>query len=99
MKLRQQNIVSSILLLLGMLLCYDICFQETKISTLVELSSENNSSSNSNGVDLDFIEEDQIVYALEFFSITEKSIEHVHFHVGCSSSRPFLSVWQPPKLS
>ncbi|WP_449532498.1 hypothetical protein [Flavobacterium sp.] len=87
------------LLLLGILFCYDICFQEIKISSLVELSSENNLSSNTNSVDLDIIEEDQIIFAQEFFSTVENTIEHVHFHVTCSSAQPFLAVWQPPKLS
>jgi len=99
MKIRKKNIITSTLLLLGMLLCYDICFQETKISSIVELCSENNSCSNNTTLDLDIIEEDQFIYALELFSSIEKKTEHVHFHVSSSTAQPFLAVWQPPKLS
>lgn len=99
MKLCRKNLVNSILLLVGMLLCYNICFQQSNTSPLVELSSENCLSPNFVDSDLDISEEDQIIYGLEIFLMVEKYTQHNHFYYTSSSSQPFYPVWQPPKLS
>ena len=99
MNLCQKNIVNSILLLVGMLLCYNICFQQSNTSSLlVELNSENSSSPNFVDFDLDINEEDQIIYGLEIFLMVEKYTQHNHFYYTGRLSQPFYPVWQPPKL-
>lgn len=99
MKLCRKNLVNSILLFVGMLLCYNICFQQSNTSTLVELNSENSSSPNFVDFDLDMNEDDQIIYGLEIFLMVEKYTQHNHFYYASRSSQPFYPVWQPPKLS
>ena len=99
MNLCRKNLVNSILLLMGMLLCYTICFQQSNASPLVELSSENSSSPDFVDSDLDISEEDQIIYGLEFFLMVEKYTQHNHFYHTSRSSQPFYPVWQPPRLS
>jgi hypothetical protein len=99
MNLCRKNLVNSILLFVGMLLCYNICFQQSDSSSLVELHSENSLSPNFVDFDLDINEEDQIIYGLEIFLMVEKYTQHNHFYITSKSSQPFYSVWQPPKLS
>lgn len=99
MKLSRKNLVNSIVLLVGMLLCYTICFQQSDSSTLKELSSENISHSDCCDADYDFNEEDLIICTIEFSSLVENSTNNNHFHFNSRSARPFFPVWQPPKLS
>lgn len=99
MKLCLKNLVYSILLFAGMLLYYNVCFQQSHASSLVELNAENSSSSNFVDFDLDMNEEDQIIYGLEIFLMVEKNTQHNHFYYTGRSSQPFYPVWQPPKLS
>ena len=99
MNLCRKNLVYSILLFMGMLLYYNICFQQSNTSSLVELNAENSSSPNFVDFDLDINEEDQIIYGLEIFLMVEKYTQHNHFYITSKSSQPFYSVWQPPKLS
>ena len=99
MNLCQKNIVNSILLLVGMLLCYNISFEQSHTSPLVELSSENSSSPDFVDFDLDISEEDQIIYGFEIFLMVEKYTQHNHFYHTSRSSEPFYPVWQPPRLS
>ena len=77
-----------------MLLCFDVCFQEDKISSLVELSTDNSSA-----IDSDFIEDELFQCTLEFRPQATITTQHEHFHVLSSEAQPFLPVWQPPKLS
>lgn len=99
MNLCRKNLVNSIVLCLGMLLCYNICFQQSNTSSLVELSSENSLSSNFVDFDFDINEEYQISYEMKFFLLKEKNNQHIHFHHTSKASQPFYSIWQPPKLS
>lgn len=98
MNLCRNNLVNSILLFVGMLLCYNICFQQSNTSSsLVELNSENCLSSNFVDFDLDINEDDQIIYGLEIFLMVEKYTQHNHFYYTNRSSQPIYPVWQPPK--
>lgn len=94
MKFRQKNIFNCIILVLSMLVCFDVCFQENKISSLVELSTDNSSV-----IDSDFIEDELFQCTLEFLPQPKITTQHEHFHVLSSEAQPFLPVWQPPKLS
>ena len=77
-----------------MLVCFDVCFQENKISSLVELGTDNSSA-----IDSDYIEDELFQCALEFRPQATITTQHEHFHVLSSEAQPFLPVWQPPKLS
>ena len=99
MNLCPKNIVNSIVLLVGMLLCYNIYFEQSDTSSLVELNAENSSSSNFIDLDFEINEEDQIVHRLEFLLMVKKYTQHNHFHFTRKSSQPFYTVWQPPKFS
>lgn len=99
MKINQKNIISGIVLLMSMLLFFDICFQQTSTSSLIELSDENRSNSNCIDSDSELNEECQIIFAVEFSPIVEQIGFHNHFHFTNRLTQPFFSVWQPPKLS
>lgn len=98
MKSNGKNLLISMMLLLGMLLCYNIYFQQKNSSSPIELSDENDSSSVITDIDLDLNEEVQIIYELEFFPIVQNFTQHQHFHFTNRFARPFFPVWQPPKL-
>ena len=99
MKLSRKNILCGIVLLMSILLYFDICFQQNSNSSLIELSAESNLNSDSIDSDSELNEEDQIIFAVEFFSMVEQITHHNHFYFIKESTRPFFSVWQPPKLS
>ena len=99
MNLCRNNLVNSILLFVGMLLCYNICFQQSNTSSIVELNSENCLSSNFVDFDLDINDDDQIIYGLEIYLMVEKYTHHNHFYYTSRSFQPIYPVWQPPKLS
>lgn len=83
--------------LLGILLGYNICSQYSSISLSVETTAENDSSSSCFDFNSEVYEEDQIVCETEFVAVVYT--QHQYLHITCQSSRPFFSVWQPPKLS
>lgn len=99
MRLSRKKIVNCILLLVGMLLCHNICFQQSDSSRLIELSAEDASTSNCSDVDYEINEEDSVTFSVEFLSMVENSSTNNHFHFNSRSARPFFPVWQPPKLS
>lgn len=99
MNICRKKLVINIVLFLGMLLCYNICFQQSNTSLLVELSSENSLSSNFVDFDYDINEEYQISYGMKFFLLLQKDNQCNHFHYISKTSQPFYSIWQPPKLS
>jgi hypothetical protein len=99
MKPSRKNFVNSIVILVGMLLCYNICFQQSDSSTLKELSSEDVSNSDCFDADFELNEEDPIICSIEFSSMVENSTNIARPHFNSRSIRPHFPVWQPPKLS
>ena len=99
MELNKKNIFNCILLLVSMLLCFDICFQENSNNSVIELSAENNLNSDCIDSDSELNEEGQIIFAVQYFLTVEQITHHNHFHFTNRFSLPFFSVWQPPKLS
>ncbi len=99
MKLSRKHIVASIVLFVGMFLCYDISFQQSDSSSIIEICSDNNSTSEGSNIDFEINEEDQIIYILPFSTLVEKNSNHPHALISGRSVRPFFNVWQPPKLS
>jgi hypothetical protein len=99
MKLSRKNLVNSIVLLVGMLLCYNICFQQSDTSNSIEFSAEDISNCDCFDADFELNEEDPIICAIEFSSIVENRTNKNDFHFNSRSVRPLFDVWQPPKLS
>lgn len=99
MKLCQKNLVKSILLVMSMLLCYTIYYEQKKSSSVIELSADNGSTMESPDSDLDLNSEFQIISDIEFSSLVEKQTQHHYFHFTIKLFPPFYSVWQPPRLS
>jgi len=99
MKFTRKNIVFSIVLLMGILLSYSIYLQQSKISISIELSSENNSTSNCFNPDSETDEEDLITSKREIptaVGVKNKLTKHT---VSCQLYRPSFTIWQPPKIS
>lgn len=94
-----KKIVFGVMFLLGILLGYNICSQYSSISLSVETTAENDSSSSCFDFNSEVYEEDQIVCETEFVAVAEVYTQHQYLLITCQSSRPFFSVWQPPKLS
>ena len=99
MKRNGKKIVNNIVLLIGVLLCFAVFFQQNDHSSLFDISTEKNSSSISFDNDVDLNEEELLVLSVEFLRITEKITFHEHFHFISDSAQPLFTVWQPPKLS
>ncbi|UFH45227.1 hypothetical protein LNP27_08765 [Flavobacterium galactosidilyticum] len=99
MKISRKNILNSILLVVGMFLCYSVFFQESSTSTAIEISAENNLISIDFDGDFEVSEEELVFYTTEFESVFEKVSDTNHYHFNSLVSQPFLPVWQPPKLS
>lgn len=96
MKLSLKNSVSCAVLLIGMLVCMNTFFQKLTSSSLTELTPIENTNIDSN--DLDFLELNQMFASAGLLLVTKQFISHNHFYNSTSSTRPFLSVWLPPKL-
>ncbi|KVV14046.1 hypothetical protein [Flavobacterium sp. TAB 87] len=99
MKRSRNNIISCIILVLGLLLFVDVCVQQKDTSLLTELNAENTPSLDAVDPDLDLTEEHQITFSIELLAVVEKLTVHNHFHFTNRSVRPCFSVWQPPELS
>ena len=99
MKISRKNILNSILLVVGMFLCYSVFFQETSTSTAIEISAENNLIAIDFDGDFEVGEEELVFFTTEFESVFEKVNDANHYHFDSLISQPFLAVWQPPKLS
>ena len=99
MKISRKNILNSILLVVGMFLCYSVFFQEISTTTTVEISAENNLIAIDFDGDFEINEEELVFYATEFESVFGKVSDTNHYHFNSPFSQPFLPVWQPPKLS
>ena len=99
MKISRKNILNSILLVVGMFLCYSVFFQGISTTTAVEISAENSINVIDFDGDFEINEEELVFYATEFQSSTEKVSDTNHYHFNSPFSKPFLPVWQPPKLS
>ena len=99
MKISRKNILNSILLVVGMFLCYPIFFQESSTSTAIEISAENNLIVIDFDGDFEINEEELVFSKTEFESVFEKVSDTNHYHFNSLVSQPFLPVWQPPKLS
>lgn len=98
-KFIQKNTIFGLLLLVGILLNYNTHFEYSDVSSSIELTAENNSTSNGFISDSEILEEDQIICATEFLSFVEKNNKHNHSLVTSLFSTPFFTVWQPPNLS
>ena len=94
-----KKIVNNIVLLIGVLLCFAVFFQQNDHSSLFDISTEKNSSFINLDNDVDLYEEELLVHSVEFLRTTEKITFHEHFHFISDSAQPFFTVWQPPKLS
>ena len=99
MKIGQKKIISSIVLLMGMLLCCAVYFEQSNNASLLEVSAENISDLECIDLDLDPNEEIQIISTPEGLSVVERCTKHSHFHFIQTTVQPFYPVWQPPKLS
>lgn len=99
MERNSKKIVNNIVLLIGVLLCFAVFFQQNDHSSLFDISTEKNSSFINLDNDVDLYEEELVVHSVEFLRITEKITFHEHFHFISDSAQPFFTVWQPPKLS
>ena len=99
MKRNGKKIVNNIVLLIGVLLCFAVFFQQNDHSSLFDISTEKNSSFINLDNDVDLYEEELLVLSVEFLRITEKLTFHEDCHFISDSAQPFFTVWQPPKLS
>ena len=99
MKRNGKKIVNNIVLLIGVLLCFAVFFQQNDHSSLFDISTEKNSSFINLDNDVDLYEEELLVHSVEFLRITEKITFREHLHFISDSAQPFFTVWQPPKLS
>ena len=99
MKLSIKNIVAGIVLLMGMVLFYDPYFDSIDVSSKMEINSDNDRVSDIPSAELDFNEDEKIGYLFQFHSLVKIITNVSHFHVCLPAQQPFLSVWQPPKLS
>ena len=98
MKINPKNSLTSIMLIMSMLLFFDICFQEIPTSSVIELCAENHPNGDYIDSDSELNEEDQLVFASEFFALPESITHHNYFHSTTRLKFPFFPVWQPPKL-
>lgn len=96
MKLSLKHIFAVAALLIGMLVYFDMLFQKTASSSLIELSATNDATVDS--IDLDFVEGEQVAFLITFLFVKEQFNVHHHYHIFASAGQPFFSVWQPPKL-
>ncbi|MCK8141335.1 hypothetical protein MW871_05460 [Flavobacterium sp. I-SCBP12n] len=99
MKFNRKKIFAAIVLLMSVLLCFDICFQENSNTSLIECSAEDTLHSDTIDFDNEVNEEHQIVFVMEFSSMVGHLTDHNHFYFSKGLQKPFFSVWQPPKLS
>ena len=99
MKISRKNMLNSILLVVGMFLCYSVFFQENSTSTAIEISAENNLIAIDFDGDFEIDEEELVFSKTEFEAFFKKVNDVNHYHVKSLVSQPFLAVWQPPKLS
>ena len=96
MKISRKNILNSILLVVGMFLCYSVFFQETSTATAIEISAENNLIAIDFDGDFEVGEEELVFFTTEFESVFKKVNDANHYHFD---SHPLPCGYVPPMAS
>lgn len=99
MQIAQKNIVFRIVLLMGMFLSYSIYFQHSNYSAIIEVTSENNSTSNWLSSDSEIHEDDQITNKTEINSDCIDDDHPTGLLISGQLLQPSFTIWQPPKIS
>lgn len=84
---------------MGILLSYSIYFQHRNFSVIIELTPENDSTSNWLSSDSEIHEDDQITNKTEFTSTFIIDNQFTGLISTGLLFRPSFTVWQPPKIS
>jgi hypothetical protein len=94
----RKNLVLSIVFLLSLVFFYNVTFQNSNISFTIELTSGNNSISDSIS-DSEIYDDDQVTNKIEITSTIDNSIQPCQFQVISRITQPSDIVWEPPKIS
>ncbi|MEC5166365.1 hypothetical protein RCH18_002105 [Flavobacterium sp. PL11] len=99
MKFCAKNLVAFIVLSMGMLLYCDLFYEPSTDSSPLELCFENNAVTDYTSTDYDCNEKEKSIFSIPFTFTVKRNANHIYFHITFRANQPFLSVWQPPKLS
>ena len=84
---------------MGVVWCYDVYMQHSKLSYWSEVSAENDSSFESQDSDVEISEEDQIFHKDIYLSVAKMDISDNPLYISPRINYPHYSIWLPPKLN